>query len=596
MLRAVCRLLAITALFSLPSTAFAWWNDDWTFRKEITLDLSATGADIKGAAADVPVLVRLSLANFEFWADAKPDGSDVRFVLGDDKTPLKFHVERWDATNQMAYLWVQVPRLTGGASTDKVFMYYGNPNAPSGSEPGATYDKNTVLAYHFAEESGGPKDATAYGTNPSASTAEHMPASLIGGGASIGPGKTISVPVSAAIWQPSGAMTLSSWVRVYQAQSDAYLAAIEGDGQTIGFGLRGLQPFLRVTGGAAPVDVTATGPGLTSGTWHHVAMTLGDGSARLFLDGVEVGTALATIKPAAGTLTIGGTAAGSNALLGEIDEFQMSAVVRSAEWLQAAARGQGPDATLVVYGADAQKEGSGPGYLSIIAKNLTVDAWVVIAICSVMLVYSLALMLLKALHLGRVEKANAAFLKAYHDLGVSSAADRAKAAGALASLDTKSDVYGASTLYSLYHAGVAELNKRIGGQTVSAARAAVVGAQSVEAIRATLDASITRITQKLQSQMVLLTIAISGGPFLGLLGTVIGVMIVFAAVAAAGDVNINAIAPGVAAALAATVAGLGVAIPCLFGYNWLNTRIKAITADNRVFVDEFVARMAEEYA
>jgi biopolymer transport protein ExbB len=131
---------------------------------------------------------------------------------------------------------------------------------------------------------------------------------------------------------------------------------------------------------------------------------------------------------------------------------------------------------------------------------------------------------------------------------------------------------------------------------VGAARAAVVGAQSVEAIRATLDASITRITQKLQSQMVLLTIAISGGPFLGLLGTVIGVMIVFAAVAAAGDVNINAIAPGVAAALAATVAGLGVAIPCLFGYNWLNTRIKAITADNRVFVDEFVARMAEEYA
>jgi len=61
--------------------------------------------------------------------------------------------------------------------------------------------------------------------------------------------------------------------------------------------------------------------------------------------------------------------------------------------------------------------------------------------------------------------------------------------------------------------------------------------------------------------MVMLTIAISGGPFLGLLGTVIGVMITFAAIAAAGDVNVNAIAPGIAAALAATVAGLAVAIP-----------------------------------
>ena len=111
-----------------------------------------------------------------------------------------------------------------------------------------------------------------------------------------------------------------------------------------------------------------------------------------------------------------------------------------------------------------------------------------------------------------------------------------------------------------------------------------------------MDASQTRMTQRLQSQMVLLTIAISGGPFLGLLGTVVGVMITFAAIAATGDVNVNAIAPGTAAALVATVAGLGVAIPCLFGYNWLNSRIKEIVADMRVFVDEFVTRIAEHYS
>ncbi len=79
--------------------------------------------------------------------------------------------------------------------------------------------------------------------------------------------------------------------------------------------------------------------------------------------------------------------------------------------------------------------------------------------------------------------------------------------------------------------------------------------------------------------MVLLTIAISGGPFLGLLGTVIGVMITFAGVAAAGDVNVNAIAPGIAAALVATIAGLAVAIPALFGYNWLITRIKVVSSN-----------------
>jgi biopolymer transport protein ExbB len=105
-----------------------------------------------------------------------------------------------------------------------------------------------------------------------------------------------------------------------------------------------------------------------------------------------------------------------------------------------------------------------------------------------------------------------------------------------------------------------------------------------------------RMTQKLQSRMVLLTIAISGGPFLGLLGTVVGVMITFAAIAASGDVNVNSIAPGIAAALAATVAGLAVAIPALFGYNWLNSQIKEIVADMRVFIDEFVTRAAERYS
>jgi biopolymer transport protein ExbB len=96
--------------------------------------------------------------------------------------------------------------------------------------------------------------------------------------------------------------------------------------------------------------------------------------------------------------------------------------------------------------------------------------------------------------------------------------------------------------------------------------------------------------------MILLTIAISGGPFLGLLGTVMGVMITFATIAEAGNVNINAIAPGISAALVATVAGLVVAIPSLFGYNYLNSRIRNCSSDMHVFIDEFETRMAEDYS
>ena len=74
-----------------------------------------------------------------------------------------------------------------------------------------------------------------------------------------------------------------------------------------------------------------------------------------------------------------------------------------------------------------------------------------------------------------------------------------------------------------------------------------------------------------------------------------GVMITFAAIAKTGDVNIAAIAPGVAAALLTTLGGLFVAIPALFGYNYLSSRIKESIADMRVFGDEFTTRLAEYY-
>ena len=135
-----------------------------------------------------------------------------------------------------------------------------------------------------------------------------------------------------------------------------------------------------------------------------------------------------------------------------------------------------------------------------------------------------------------------------------------------------------------------ELVKRKVGQTERR-----LSGPSLDAVKASIDADSVREGYALNSQMVLLTIAIAGGPFLGLLGTVVGVMITFASIAAAGDVNVNAIAPGIAAALLATVAGLSVAIPSLFGYNYLASRIKTIASDMQILIDEFVTRVAETY-
>jgi biopolymer transport protein ExbB len=132
----------------------------------------------------------------------------------------------------------------------------------------------------------------------------------------------------------------------------------------------------------------------------------------------------------------------------------------------------------------------------------------------------------------------------------------------------------------VYNAAAEEIRRRLGrGGSL------VLNAEAIGVIRALMDASLVRENQRLARSMVLLTISISGGPFLGLLGTVVGVMITFAAIAASGDVNVNAIAPGISAALLATVAGLAVAIPALFGYNYLVVRNKNVSANMQVFVD-----------
>ena len=70
----------------------------------------------------------------------------------------------------------------------------------------------------------------------------------------------------------------------------------------------------------------------------------------------------------------------------------------------------------------------------------------------------------------------------------------------------------------------------------------------------------------------------------------------FGDVATAGSANLTAMAPGVSAALITTVTGLLVAIPALLGYNYLVSRMKTVSSDMQIFIDEFVTKMAEFYS
>jgi biopolymer transport protein ExbB len=213
---------------------------------------------------------------------------------------------------------------------------------------------------------------------------------------------------------------------------------------------------------------------------------------------------------------------------------------------------------------------------------------VVIGLLGVMLILSVWVMYTKTVMLSRYEKANAAFLAYYKEHAVRMLQPGSAEGAALKEMASVQN----SPLLEAFESGMQEIVVRFKMQDEQS-KAHGLTDSAVNSIRATLDALMLRVNQRLNSGIVLLTIAISGGPFLGLLGTVVGVMITFAAIAAAGDVNVNAIAPGIAAALVATVAGLAVAIPALFAYNWFAIKIKNISSDLAVFADEFLTRSAE---
>ncbi len=148
--------------------------------------------------------------------------------------------------------------------------------------------------------------------------------------------------------------------------------------------------------------------------------------------------------------------------------------------------------------------------------------------------------------------------------------------------------------FAVYQAGSVELDARLRGEA-GEGRKKHVSLKSMEHVKRSLENAVAQESLKLESGLILLAIAVSGAPFLGLLGTVWGVMSTFGHIAQQGSATMAAMAPGVSAALITTVAGLLVAIPSMFGYNWLVHNLRTLTVELDNFAQELVSKMETEY-
>ncbi|WP_025110049.1 DUF2341 domain-containing protein [Pseudomonas sp. H1h] len=568
--------LLICLGFVLPATAQAWWQDDWHYRKQIAVDTTPQGAGINQALGRTALLVRLHTGNFTFDG-VKEDGSDLRFVAADDKTVLNHQIESFDALMGMALIWVDVPNVEGGQRQD-IWMYYGNQKAPATGNGQLTFDPNYTALYHFEGDTGTPaKDTTAYGNTAQSATGAAIDGVV--GRALQFSGQPLLLPASASLQHNAGsAFTFSAWLRLDQANGEQLILARREGTNSLLIGVNQGVPFVEIDGQRA----VATQP-LNPGQWQHVAVTAEGSKVTLYLNGRE-GAALAQAMPAFNSVMAIGADLHEGPyqpFVGAIDELRLSKVARPAPLLLADASSQGAESKLVAYGVDEEQSGFGFGSLGFLLNAVPVDAWVIIAVLVLMMFQSWIIMLRKNRTLSRVTAANEDFRVQFAKVGtrLEMFADDAQLAQRLQH----------SPLWRLYSVAVKEIRTRReqGADTSS------VSAATIEAIRCSMDGVRTRENQALSSKLSTLSNAIAGGPYIGLLGTVLGIMVVFLGTAMAGDVNINAIAPGMAAALLATAMGLFVAIPALFGYNRLITRNKEVSADMRVFVDEFITRLAE---
>ena len=584
-LTVVAASIIIVSIFAGSIQAHAWWDDKWQFRRKIVFDTTSTGADVKENLNETAVLLRLHTGNFSFAA-ARDDGSDIRFMSGDDKLPLKSQKELCDAANEIALFWVKVPRIMAGSKQDFIWIYYGNKSAAQVQDQGGVYDVNQLLVYHLDEAEGKPRDETAYGNHPSEFSSEMGIPAVIGTGLSLnGSSDRIVIPRSSSLNFSTG-FTFSAWVRISQPQNNARLLSWEDQNQSLIIGIDQTKVFARSTAGGQAAETEKTAD-LPLQSWHHLAVTA-EPSKRMtiYLDGTEMNwvNLPGALPEPASDLCVGASLKGGDFFSGDLDEIELSKTARSAEWIRAAVRGQGPDNVLASFMEEEGFAGSGESLtihlIKVVARTITLDGWLVIGILVVLGAFCWVVFLTKMISLRQTSLANRSFTH------------RLKESPELEALyNVEENGFDGSSLYRVYSAGFEELKLT---QSKMGKEGSRLSKSVMNTVRAALDKATMHESRRFGAGLMILTFGVSGGPFLGLLGTVWGVMNTFASMAEAGEANLTAIAPGVASALACTLAGLLVAIPALFSYSFLTQRIKDLNADMYLFADEFVLKLQGE--
>ena len=205
-------------------------------------------------------------------------------------------------------------------------------------------------------------------------------------------------------------------------------------------------------------------------------------------------------------------------------------------------------------------------------------ARIILGILILLSIFSWAIIFQKSVQLGGVDRKTTRFLQMF------------RAGGGLPNPRTLRAGTGKTPLIAVYDAGYAELQAQLDGATPQGRKVKNSSAVGVEMHVAAGDE-----VRRLESGMSWLATIASVSPFIGLFGTVWGVMDAFAGLGDAGVASLRAVAPGIAEALITTAAGLFAAIPALIAYNHYLHGIRGVATRMDDFASEFVAKIETLY-
>ncbi len=341
--------LVLTSAGTGVAQASDWWDTNWSYRMKLTFDNSASGENL----TNFSVLVHLTSTHSDFWdhinsSITTDDTKDLRFVDADDTTELYFEAEKIAHAGQDALIWVKVPQIDAGSTTDFIYVYYGNSSASQSSYHSASdvWDSNYKMVQHLEETSGTHYDSTSNNNDgtPQNGVTQNATGKIDGADDFDGTDDWVNCGEgSGSLDFGTGDFMVEAWVKTTETNTRHIIAK---SGYIYGVGQYTLQinnGKLKATlNDGTPHNLGDGSTTINNDSWHYIAVTFDrDAKATYYVNGAnDKETDISAFTGSIDNsyllrLAEDPKLMGPVYFNGIIDEVRISNIARSADWIEA---------------------------------------------------------------------------------------------------------------------------------------------------------------------------------------------------------------------------------------------------------------------